>query len=203
MINNQIKTTVNKGISEATQDANLTVTKLFINEVYPKIESILKLKEKPYQKVGLSNKDLETVDMHIRNFMLGTDILKIKLYSLNGMTIYSSEYSQIGQDKGFSKPLKAATQGKVASQISHRGKFSALEGEVFEKDLVSSYLPIRDKLGAVIGVAEIYTDRTKAIEHSSKSLSKINAYMILFQVILAILIFFSIWNSLIYRSNKE
>ncbi len=203
VINQQIKDSIDQTISQSTQEANITVTKLFINELYPKISSMLKLKEEPNRQRGLEGEELDIVDKRIKGFMLGTDILKIKIYSLNGITLYSSEKSQIHQDKSFSQLIKNASQGKVASQITHRGKFSALEGEVFDKDLVSSYLPIRDNLGSVLGVAEIYTDRTISIGQSSQKLSIINAFMFLFEVIIAILIFFIIWNMLIHTNKNE
>lgn len=187
-------------ITQTTQSSNLTITKLFINNVYPEISDIVRLRENPNPKVGLSDQELNNVDTVIRNFMFGTDILKIKLYSTNGMTVYSTEQSQIGDDKSKNKGFLSALKGKAGSQITHRGKFSAIDGEVFNKDLVSSYLPIRDKIGSVIGVAEIYTDRTPSIAKAKSNQNDISAYLLLFNVLIAISIFFLVW---ILFSKKE
>ena len=43
----------------------------------------------------------------------------------------------------------------------HRNTFSALEGEVQNRDLIQSYIPQYDPAtGAVVGVFEVYTDVT-------------------------------------------
>lgn len=192
---------VNSAITQTTQSSNLTVTKLFINDVYPNISDIVKLKENPNPTFGLSGEELNSVDSVVRNFMFGTDILKIKLYSSNGMTVYSTEQSQIGDDKSKNKGFLSALRGKAGSQITHRGKFSALEGEVFNRDLVSSYLPIRDKFGSIIGVAEIYTDRTPSITSAKSNQNDISAYLLLFNILIAISVFFLIWLLLDKKEN--
>lgn len=192
-IMSESKKSVNESITQTTQSGNKTVTQLFINGIYPSISNILKLKENPNPEVGLDGDDLEVVDNVIRKFVYGTDILKIKLYSLNGMTVYSTQLSQIGENKSQNSSFIEAKNGKAGSQITHRGKFSAVEKEVFEKDLVASYLPIKDSQGFIIGVAEIYTDRTPAILNAQSEESEIRAYMLLFNVLIGICIFFSFW----------
>ena len=192
---------IKSAITETTQSSNLTVTKLFINNIYPELSSILKLEENFNPKVGLEGEELSKVDTVIRNFMFGTDILKIKLYSKNGMTIYSTEAAQIGDDKSTNKEFLLALRGKAGSQITHRGKFSAIDGEVFNKDLVSSYLPIRSKLGNIIGVAEIYTDRTPSILKAKSDQNDVSAYLLLFNVIITIFVFFSFWILFNKREN--
>lgn len=193
IILNETKKSVNEAIIETTQSGNYTVTKLFINGIYPSISNIIKLKENSNPTSGLIGDDLKKVDLIVRNFMYGTDILKIKLYSLNGMTLYSTENSQIGDDKSKNPSFQEAINGKAGSQITHRGKFSAIEGEVFDKDLVASYLPIKDGDGLIIGVAEIYTDRTPTILKAQSDQSDIKAYILLFSVITLILVFFMFW----------
>lgn len=200
-ISSESKKAINEAITETTQSSNLTVTKLFINDVYPGISNILQLEENPNPKNGLEGKELEKVDNIIRSFMFGTDILKIKLYSKNGMTIYSTEASQIGDDKSKNSGFLLALKGKAGSQITHRGKFSAIEGEVFNKDLVSSYLPIKSKNDIIIGVAEIYTDRTPSILKANSDQNDISIYLLLFNVVISIFIFFSFWSLINKKEN--
>lgn len=188
-------------IADATQAANVTVTKLFINEVYPRLVQHLGLESGPnaMPAKGLEGVALAETDRTIRNFMFGTDIMKVKLYALNGMTIYSTELAQIGQDQSKNPSLISATQGIPGSQITHRGKFSAIEGEVFEKDLVASYIPIRNKSGIVIGVAEIYTDRTPVIEKAIGGEGYLHPFMLLtnaIQIVLILLLAWSFWTRL-------
>jgi hypothetical protein len=99
VLENQTNAAVGAVISEATQAANTTVTKLFVNELYPRLKEPLALEGKGKRGEPLSGEALETTDSTIRRFMFGTDIMKVKIYGMNGMTVYSTERRQIGENK--------------------------------------------------------------------------------------------------------
>jgi signal transduction histidine kinase len=67
----------------------------------------------------------------------------------------------MGEDKsenpGF---LKAAQEGNPASKLSFRDTFSAYSSVVHDRDLVESYIPVRNAEGQIEGVFELYTDVT-------------------------------------------
>ena len=91
----------------------------------------------------------------------GTGIFKVKVYSLKGMTVYSTEHRQIGEDKSNNVGVIAGLQGRSSSKLAHRDQFSAFEGEVQNRDLVESYVPLLNPAtGSVEGVFEIYGDAT-------------------------------------------
>jgi hypothetical protein len=193
-------------IAEATQAGNATAARLFVNEVYPRLASRLGLENLGGPGRSLVGADLAEIDRTIRKFMFGTDILKIKLYNMKGLTIYSTEAGQIGQDQSSNSGLISATQGMPGSQITHRGKFSAMEGEVFSKDLVASYIPLRTASGAVIGVAEIYTDRTPVIDQALGGEGRLHPYLILSDALQLVLLIFLIWtfrNQLLTRREDK
>ena len=105
----------------------------------------------------------ETAELH-RLFTRATDglpVLKIKIYSLTGKTVYSSEQRQIGEDRSATPDLKRAiATSKPFSKSSHRSRFVGLAGEVSDVDVIESYVPIRDASGAVAAVFEFYLDAT-------------------------------------------
>ena len=74
----------------------------------------------------------------------GLPVLKVKIYSLGGLTVFSSEARQIGEDKSDNSGFVAARDGRVATELTYRGTFSAFEQVVEKRDVLSSYVPVHD-----------------------------------------------------------
>ncbi|MBN2866701.1 MAG: response regulator [Thiotrichales bacterium] len=188
-------TFIQQEIINTTEESNHTLTKVFINETYPDLKQYLALESS--DSVDLNAQEaqakLKIVDDRIRNFMRETDILKVKIFNSAGITIYSTAHDQMGLDYSDRPGFQLAMQGKLTSLQSYRGKFAAMEGDVFERDLISSYVPIKISQGKIIGVAELYTDRSASIKRSELVFNKLLFSLPLISLIVFILLLLIVW----------
>ena len=122
-------------------------------------------------------------------------ILKVKIYDLNGLTVFSTEPAQVGEDKSTNQGFLAARTGHRASELTHRDNFSAFEQMVEDRDVLASYVPITSASGAIEGVFEVYYDVTDL-------LGEIERRQVLLQgvvggtfLLLYLLLIFGVWHS--------
>ncbi|MGD1808968.1 response regulator [Dapis sp. BLCC M126] len=101
----------------------------------------------------------------------GLSILKVKIYDLQGRTVFSTNFLEIGQDKSKSSGFLLAKSGEVSSQLGHRDTFKALHSNLENRDLLSSYIPMyaNGNNKDIIGVFELYTDITPLLQHINQT----------------------------------
>ncbi|MDX1437291.1 MAG: GAF domain-containing protein, partial [Anaerolineales bacterium] len=92
-------------------------------------------------------------------------VVKVKVYNLEGNTVFSTELAQIGEDKSQNAGFLSARDKQVASELTFRDTFSAFESVIEDRNVISSYVPIQPggTDGPVEGVFEVYTDVTPLV----------------------------------------
>jgi signal transduction histidine kinase len=160
---------VKSDLSGIAERSNVALTRAFANVIWPEIELFFPVAS------TLSHEDLRRHPKiaEIRKAALTTmrdvPVLKIKIFDRHGLTVFSTDPSQIGEDKSFNAGFQAARQGNVASELTHRGTFSAFERIVEDRDVLSSYIPIRSGSGSVKAVFETYYDVTALRQRIKRS----------------------------------
>ncbi len=174
---------------EIAERQNVALARSFANTIWPRFSTYV---------TGVSGLDgdalrarPETRQIHeaLKTLSAGLPVLKVKIYNLDGLTVFSSQASQIGADKSNNRGfLASARNGKPASKLVHKGKFSTFDGGVFDRDLVESYLPIRRGDGPVEAVFELYSDVTPLMGRIARSTADLMVGLVLiFGVLYAVL----------------
>jgi diguanylate cyclase (GGDEF)-like protein len=178
-----------KDLIKMGEAKNVALTQAFINSLWPQfgpfVRSVSELS--PDELQGYP--ELDRLHKAVLAQMKGLSVVKVKIYNLDGMTVFSTEPSQIGQDKSMNPGFLSARSGTVISELTHRGQIYSFEGELFHRDILSSYLPIRKGPGPVEAVFELYSDVTPLVErikHTQRKMvtgvigSLLFLYMVLF-----------------------
>ena len=114
--------------------------------------------------------------VHTLEYMRGTAVVKIKLYNLDGLTLFSTDPKQIGSMASGNDGIRAASAGRIASTLTHRDTFDAFEGTLENRDVLASYVPMRATAGGrVEAVLEIYSDVTDMLATLQRSQWRVGA----------------------------
>jgi len=152
----------------------------FANVLWPRFSHYVGSVSRMDGDVLRARPESRDLDAALKALTTGLPVLKVKIYDLDGLTVYSSQPSQMGADKsnnlGF---LQSARDGKPASKLSYRDTFSAFSGTVENRDLVESYLPIWADDGAIEGVFELYTDVTPLMARVERRTIELTAGLLL------------------------
>jgi signal transduction histidine kinase len=162
-------------MQDSTEASNRTLTRVFVNENWDAVKPLLPAPGSG-SEAARSNPNIPAIDQIVRRFSSYTDVLKVKIYDRGGITVYSSDRAQIGEDKARNAGFQAAARGQVVSELIYRGTFGAFDGELYKRNLVATYVPVRvgEEIQAVL---EIYSDRTASIDFTNRQLRSLALWM--------------------------
>ena len=160
-----LSSAVEDSILSSTETANRALAQVFTTQIWDDVQADLASLPAP-PLLDASHPVLARVDASIRRFAKGTDIAKVKIYSLSGITLFSTDPRQIGENYSHKQGFQQAIAGQTASELTSRTGFTGLDGITKDLDMVSSYVPLHGPTG-VVAVLEIYADRTHstALKH--------------------------------------
>jgi diguanylate cyclase (GGDEF)-like protein len=110
------------------------------------------------------------LDAVLHQEMRGMSVVKVKLYNLQGRTVYSTDPAQVGEDKQGNPGFQRARAGLIEGGLTHKDRIDTFEGTVAERDLIFTYVPLRhDGGGAPEAVLELYADVTRPLTEQRRA----------------------------------
>ncbi len=158
-------------LMEHQSRANIDLSHSFANSIWGEFSNFVNLSLKFSSVDELQKRpELARLQSVTKKQMKGTNVVKVKIYNLNGLTVFSTDPKQIGKDKSQNNGFLQARSGVVVSEITFRNEFYALEQVIVDRNLIASYIPIREKENSpVTAVFELYSDVTPLVEDMDTS----------------------------------
>jgi class 3 adenylate cyclase len=147
---------------EATQASNVMLAQTYANTVWPQYGGFLS-RLGPDPAEIRADPRIADLDATLAWMARRVPVVKIKIYNVSGMAIYSSVRAEIGEDESANAGFRAAVGGRAMSELTHRGSMSVTEGRIENADVVSTYIPIRGADGRPVAVFELYANVTEAL----------------------------------------
>src|SRR3990172_8564606 len=112
--------------------------------------------------------DMARLQEAVLEQMRGLPVVKINVYNLAGLMVFSTETSQIGIDKSTNGGFLSARSGKVGSELTYLNTFRAWDSTLEDRDIISSFVPIHrgDSAGSIEGVFELDYDVTRLLQRA-------------------------------------
>lgn len=150
--------------------ANTDLTVAFANAVWSRHRGfVLGSAGRPREALLVDPRQAE-LHAAVLETMHALRVAKVKLYNRAGTTVFSTDPRQVGEDKSGNAGFQAALAGTASSQITFRANFDAFEGELSNRNLISTYVPVRPAAGAAPeAVFEVYSDVTDLLAAQGRS----------------------------------
>lgn len=195
-----------ENLTLSAEDNNIALTQILSNYVWPQYKEFIKSANQ-YTAKQLQHhpKTLELKDF-INKQIKGLNIVKIKIYDLNGLTVFSSDFKQIGLSKKNHQSFISAINGGVVTKLSFRDEMYAKTEFISNRNIISSYIPIKPNSNNKIeGVFEVYKDVTPTLAKINTTQSKVTFAIVGTLAALFIILYFVVRhaNEIIKNHNSK
>lgn len=183
-------------LTKSEERNNVTLTQLLANSVWLHFDEFLNSAGKLTGDEIRAHPKTWFLNKYINDQIKDLDVIKIKIYNLDGLTIFSSDFKQIGNSKKSHQSFIQAKKGFVISKLSFRDKIYAKEELIQNRNVIASYVPI--KIGSdkkIAGVFEVYKDVTQIIKRINNTQQKVVMGVVGTLTTLFIVLFFVIKNA--------
>lgn len=168
------------------QDRNVMTTRVFQNLLIDDVEQVARLSQQMDPAHLAQRPEVAELKARLGPLLRDSDIAKVKIYTPDGLTVFSTETRQIGENKADNAGFRSALAGQVASELTHRDEFSAFDQVRSNLDLVSSYVPVYES-GRLVAIFELYQEVTNLLLDIQRS--RLEVMLLIGLVLLALFVF--------------
>jgi signal transduction histidine kinase/ActR/RegA family two-component response regulator len=152
-------------LMERAEDANVALTQAFGNSMRPHFATYLaKVPELDHRSLRTRP---ETAEIRSALEVMTHDlpVLAVNIYTLTGLTVFSTDENQIGEDTKGGPDFRGAVHHVApVSKLAREGSLGGSSSEVFDRAIVETYVPLHvllpDGVEEVEAVFQIYSDVT-------------------------------------------
>lgn len=146
--------------------ANVILTRVMASVLWPQYAGFVRATQGMHREELINRSEVGFLYRDVTRRIAGTEVTRVKIYSLDGTTVFSTDPTQIGMDISGDSDFIAASNGHASSSIIFRDEVHTYEKVMRDRNLISSYVPIRNpQNGEIEGVFEVYADVTGLVEN--------------------------------------
>ena len=160
-------------VIQQVSNANIHLTEIIANTILVDTKELLDMNpipstQWPILKISRKNR----LAKEIKRLSNHQTITKIKLFNLDGYVVFSTKKEELGTKVKIDDNFLSAKEGKPSTERKFKKQLTGLNGKTtfYNRELFSSYVPVKNnETGEVIGVFEMYSDATDAINAIQKT----------------------------------
>jgi signal transduction histidine kinase/ActR/RegA family two-component response regulator len=138
-----------------------------------------------------SHPNTERLRRLVRDMAADTSLAKVKIFSTSGMTVYSSDETQIGEDRYNTDAVQRARRGAAVSNLALRDNFEAIRGPIAKRSLLSTYIPVRVAgEPGIVAIFELYDDVTPLLQNMKTSQLRLLVLVVVVMLLLYAALYF-------------
>ncbi len=153
------------------EQQNIAITRALVNNIWPDFAPFIEQASTMDAHELVKHEVFRQTHINTLKSITGLPILKIKIFDLNGKTVFSTDKTELAIQKPADYPGNiSAKTGEIITKITLRDKFNSIQGELINRRIASSYLPIYEENSSnVQGVFEVYYDVTEHYDQMERN----------------------------------
>lgn len=157
-------------ITELAESRNVAMVHIFENSLRQPLEQLLVASLGRDADALRNSAEVTVLRDNIVALMRNTSLVQVRIHNRLGVTVFSLEPGQIGEEHLREEGFRTAMTGFRASELKHYSYLASFTGDRRDIDVLASYIPAAGGDGAVDGVFELYQEVTPFMQQLQRSL---------------------------------